>query len=366
MGHPAPDDLAQVGGLRLDVPVESVATTRRTIVVSTPDELWLVNAAVPALPTLSTKIPVSAAVSMAGNGDSVLMLDAGGVSRLDLSTGRVETVASGLTASGVYWAGRDIYLATDDGLQRYRDISPQGANFVVQVGDVFFDPAGAINVNVGDTVEWQKPATVFAHNVFSCNAAQTGCGGVASTEVFSSGTVTTAGFNFQHTFSTPGNNPYLCQAHTLSMQGDVVVAGGPASPPGVADGTDATTPMTVDRPVPAGTDLIVTFDTSCPEAADHNILVGRSSDLPSTLGGTYTPGSAQCDVGTASPFVWTTSPSPTPGDFVWWVLVADDGSGTEGSWGIDSAGTQRNGAAAGGASGLCTNTQKDLTNTCGQ
>ena len=85
--------------------------------------------------------------------------------------------------------------------------------------DVPSPAAGVVKemkVSVGDTVQWQKPVTAFTHNVFSCTAAQAGCGGTSSTESFSSGPVTTGSFVFSHAFSVAGSNPYLCQSHRLT------------------------------------------------------------------------------------------------------------------------------------------------------
>ena len=45
-------------------------------------------------------------------------------------------------------------------------------------------------------------------------------------------------------------------------------------------------------------------------------------------------------------------------------LLATDGDVTEGSWGRDSAGAERQGPASGGASGECGIVVKNLTNSC--
>ena len=150
------------------------------------------------------------------------------------------------------------------------------------------------------------------------------------------------------------------------MTGDVMVAAvGPASPPGVPDGImPATTPMRVAKLSPNGADLRVLFDTGCPDAVNHDLIAGFSASLPTVLGGTYTPSGSSCATG-GSPFIWNLVPLPASGDFLWWVIVADDGVSFEGSWGKDSIG-ERNGTGSNGASGLCGNTDKDLTNPCGQ
>jgi hypothetical protein len=211
-----------------------------------------------------------------------------------------------------------------------------------------------------------KPSTIFQHNVFSCNSLQSGCAGQTSTEVFTSGTPRTSSFRLVQPFSIAGNNPYVCQIHFSSMQGNVVVsAGGPAPPPGVPDTAGALPPMLVSKTVAGGGSLGIQFDTSCPDAVGHDLIYGDSSSLPIALGGTYFPNGSQCAVG-ASPFLWNATPSAAAGDFIWWLLVADDGVSVEGSWGKDGAAAERDGSGLNGSSGLCANNDKNLTNTCGQ
>jgi hypothetical protein len=150
------------------------------------------------------------------------------------------------------------------------------------------------------------------------------------------------------------------------MTGDITVTGGPGPPPAVPDGVGGSTPMTVTKLDPGGVDLRIQYDTGCPDAADHDIIFGDPTQLPASLGGIYALTGGRCGIGTTSPFAWTASPQPGPGEFFWWVIVADDGASTEGSWGKDGLGGERNGPGASGASGQCANTDKDLTNVCGQ
>jgi hypothetical protein len=51
---------------------------------------------------------------------------------------------------------------------------------------------------------------------------------------------------------------------------------------------------------------------------------------------------------------------------VWFLIVAHDGLGTEGSWGQDGAGAERVGPGPGGASLACGIALKTTTNACGQ
>ena len=64
-----------------------------------------------------------------------------------------------------------------------------------------------------------------------------------------------------------------------------------------------------------------------------------------------------------TPFGYEPAPAAAD-DFLWWLIVADDGTGKEGSWGEHSGGSDRRGPGNNGASNLCLNTDKDLTNAC--
>ncbi len=350
--HSPKHGLEQIGLYPLREKILAVTASLRTIYVTTTQELIAVDASVPAMPALARRIPLDAPVqALAANGSTVYLLGIDGLRLLDLnfpSAGRSEYFQTAVQGSSMFLNGRTLYIASaGDGLHEFRDSSALAETFFIQVGDVFFNPAGIVNINAGDTVEWQKPATAFTHNVFSCNSTQFGCGGVASTETFTSGGVTTSPFNFSFTFILGGDNPYLCQSHATTMQGNIRVTAGPPAPPGVPNGADTTIPMTASKTDAGGTDLSIAYE-------------------PTVLGGTYGLTSGRCAIGSTSPFVWTLTPIPTPGDFVWWVIVADDGASTEGSWGKDSSGGERDGSGANGASGLCANTAKDITNTCGQ
>jgi hypothetical protein len=46
-------------------------------------------------------------------------------------------------------------------------------------------------------------------------------------------------------------------------------------------------------------------------------------------------------------------------------MTVRDGSNREGSWGKDSAGNERLGPAAGGSSGQCGVTTRNVSNVCG-
>jgi len=369
--HPTREQPIQVGFFPIRERISAIGSSVRLVYIATERNLLVLDATIPSLPGFVRAVPLDVDVhSLAANGPTVFLLGDAGLRTLDLSISGKSLPSHDypeVRGRSMLLAGRSLYVASGtDGLQSVRDQSSIAATFFVQVGDVFFDPPGVVSINAGDIVQWQKPTTVFTHNVSSCTASQIGCGGIPSTETFRSGPVTTTSFNFSHTFDLQGSNPYLCQSHTATMKGDITVAGGPGPPPSVPDGKAGSMPMTVTKLDPAGVDLRIQYNTDCPDAADHDIIFGDPAQLPASLGDTYAMTGGRCGIGTTSPFTWTTSPQPGPGEFTWWVIVADDGASTEGPWGKDGQGGERNGPGANGASDQCANTNKDLTNVCGQ
>jgi subtilisin-like proprotein convertase family protein len=103
-----------------------------------------------------------------------------------------------------------------------------------------------------------------------------------------------------------------------------------------------------ERLTTSGDRISIAWDDQCLPAS-VKILYGPLGQVAS-----YTVSGAVCDV--ASPADW----DPVPAGDLWFVLVADDGSGAESSWGLASAG-ERNGSVA---SGTCGSTFKDLSGTC--
>lgn len=117
----------------------------------------------------------------------------------------------------------------------------------------------------------------------------------------------------------------------------------------------------------SGSGLSVVWDTtSCMGADGHHIVFGFGSQLPSGPAGVYSLGGSECSV--TSPFQWVHSPNPSsdPTGLLWFLVIANDGSTTEGSWGNDSNNHERSGPAVGGASGQCGFGTKSLANGCGR
>ena len=154
----------------------------------------------------------------------------------------------------------------------------------------------------------------------------------------------------------------------ILLQNDGIGPG--ASPPGVPDGSDVTTALTVAKLDPTGSDLAVSWDaTTCTGAVTgYQIIYGVGSDLPSSPGGTYAIDGSVCDIGTAPPYDWLGSPDPTAdlSGLIWFLVVATDGDTIEGAWGDDRAGNPRSGAGANGASDECSIVDRSLSNLCGQ
>jgi plastocyanin len=302
---------------------------------------------------------------LAANGSRLFSLGPSGLEIYDLSN-VVEPRLLGeypeIDGRAVELAGRTALVArADGGLTTFEDQTRGAVVHTVNVGDIFFNPT-LINADVGDSVEWVKPATALSHNVRSCIAGEAQCPSLA-TEVFFSGLPTTSAFTLMHTFVSAGENPFLCQVHRASMQGNISVSAPP--PPEVPDGISGS-PVLVGKFNPSGSAIDVFFDTSsCSGAVDHHIVFGGRGDLPATLDGIYTLSGGACSIGTTSPFTWD-APLPPLGDFVWFLVLADDDVSVEGAWGANSANPERTGPGAGGVSGECLMTEKSLANTCGQ
>jgi hypothetical protein len=136
--------------------------------------------------------------------------------------------------------------------------------------------------------------------------------------------------------------------------------GDPPTPPGVPG-------LLVRKVGNDDTRLRLTFDdASCDGNADHQLVIGFGSDLPASPGGTFLVSDDRCGVST--PYNWQGVPDPSvdPGGLLWFLVLANDGGTTEGSWGTDSDGIERSGPAGDGGSGVCGMTVKDVSNACGQ
>ena len=130
---------------------------------------------------------------------------------------------------------------------------------------------------------------------------------------------------------------------TLTYPGACPAAG---DPPPVPDG------MTASRGDLSGSSIHVSWDaTTCP-AKNYHLLYGPLASVSS-----YTVSGAVCAAGPLGSYTWTGVPS---GD-LWYVVVGENESDVEGSWGQDSSGAQIGGTAA---SGQCGFTSRSNAGTC--
>lgn len=118
-------------------------------------------------------------------------------------------------------------------------------------------------------------------------------------------------------------------------------------PRSIPDGTTSTTPLMAAKLVSDGSALSLTWDGEC-SPFKTDVLYGRLGDLPS-----YALLGSKCDI--TNPDTWVASESD-----LWFILVSDDGLGTESSWGSATSGP-RNGTAV---SGCCGNTARDNSGAC--
>jgi len=151
------------------------------------------------------------------------------------------------------------------------------------------------------------------------------------------------------------------------LQADMItpVAAAAGGPPAVPDGR-AGSGMTVGKNDPAGDSLVLTWDDgSCPGPFGHHVIFGGGSQFPSSPGGVFGTSGAVCAA--APPYAWDAPPTTIdPSGLVWWIVVASDSSATEGSWGLDGEGAERNGPGPGGSSGACGTAGKSLSSVCGE
>lgn len=123
------------------------------------------------------------------------------------------------------------------------------------------------------------------------------------------------------------------------------------APPPVPDGIIGS-PLTATGHDAIGSMIDIAWDVvSCP-AAGYELLFGLMADV-----GSYELAGSECDLGPAGTYQWVGVP---PGD-LWFIMVAHDGAGKEGSWGVDGNGAPRLGTMATGA---CGNPARDSDGVC--
>jgi hypothetical protein len=109
----------------------------------------------------------------------------------------------------------------------------------------------------------------------------------------------------------------------------------------------------------AGLDGTIAWDaTNCP-STNYHIIYGKGENLS-----TWVVDGGVCGLGTSGTYAWSSIPDPSTytSQLLWFIVVGDDGAGTEGSWGLMSDGNPRGGTTASGACG--TFTTRDNSGTC--
>ncbi|HKQ62885.1 MAG TPA: plastocyanin/azurin family copper-binding protein [Candidatus Polarisedimenticolaceae bacterium] len=372
----------QVGLLPFEPAVGAIAAegTRVALGLAGTSLVAVVDASDPSAPVLERTIDVGGPASALALADPTLyLLGSDGLWTAQIAGERAGTRSAPQPAqgTGLVVSGRSVYTALGDlGLRTFEDRAP-AAIFNVTVGDIFFQP-DTLTIQVGDIVRWNNAAAGLTHNVESCDGASGSppgnnvdppfCTGlpVAADGFFTSGTPA-ASFTFSRTFVNAGVNPYFCEVHTtFGMNGTITVqAVGPPPPPGVTDRAPGI-PMLVNKADPSGSTLVVSWDTSCADAASYQLVYGGRGQLPATLAGTYSLTGAQCGVPAPSPYTWVASPDPAldPSRLIWFLMLAVNQT-NEGSWSRNTAG-ERAGPGTNGCSAQCGITDKLLTNVCGQ
>ncbi len=351
-----------VGTLAIDETFRAVTASVRSVYLAVEGKgIVVIDASQPATPAIVRQVPTEDDIrALAANGPKLYTLGPAGLTIQDLS-GESDTTSEEsypeVQGSALYLAGRAMYLAGGgDGLITLHDLLAPSTTHFVTVSDFVFSPAN-LAVNVGDTVQWDN--VLGFHNVESCDgvADPLECVGVAvEGSFFLPGGPSMLPWTFQHTFNLVGGNPYFCVVHVgFNMVGDVTTAAAP--PPAVPA-------LLVGKITPDGSRLNLAWNPAVCGSTAHHVIFGLDSGLPTTPGGTYALSGGVCGLG-ASPFSWSSVPGIPANQFLWFLMLANDGSNVEGSWGVDSLGGQRDGGAGGGSSGQCGIVDKNLVNGCG-
>ena len=352
----------------LEESYRALAAANRTLYVALArGGLLEIDAKDPARAVIKRSIPHELPIqAMAANSNRLYLVGERGLELIELGPGGIvrSEIHPEIRGDSIQFAGRVLRIARGgEAVATFRDVSPASQTFDVSVNDDFFSPQD-LTVALGDTVRWLNTTGNF-HNVASCTPAQLGCSGQKADESFTSG-LPDGIWELDHTFSQPGSNPYVCEPHAAFMNGSVTVIGSIGEPPGVPDGSTGT-PVRVSKLAQDGSTLSIAWDTTtCGGAADHEILYGYGFGLPGSTGSGFELAGSRCSIGATSPFTWTGVPQAFTGStgFLFWLVVATDGAVTEGSWGRNSAGVERQGPADGGASGECGIVGKSLANRC--
>lgn len=123
-------------------------------------------------------------------------------------------------------------------------------NMLTEGSQYYFDPIG-LAVDPGTTVTFRNESGSHSATAYQADNGYASTTRIpAGAESFNSGTLTTEGETFDHTFETEGTYDYFCIPHkTLGMIGRIVVGdpGGPAEGSMPPDGKVPTSDRIVDE-----------------------------------------------------------------------------------------------------------------------
>jgi len=157
--------------------------------------------------------------------------------------------------------------------------------------------------------------------------------------ISSDGSVRYCGWNIDDV-TLLGDIPPVCNMNICTP--------GSSGPTPIPDGSGGSTAVIVTKANTTGSQLTVTWDDMC-SPAEADLIMGPLSSIAS-----YTVSGWQCTLD--NPHTWDIGSTTN----VWFVLVGEDGSGTESSWGTSASG-QRNGTTM---SGVCGHSARDNNGTC--
>ncbi|MFB3850990.1 MAG: fibronectin type III domain-containing protein [Acidobacteriota bacterium] len=126
-------------------------------------------------------------------------------------------------------------------------------------------------------------------------------------------------------------------------------------PSPVPDGTFGSKAMTVTKLAGDGSQIRVDFDASTCPAPNYSIYYGNLNQVSS-----YSFSGSVCGVDTDGNYDWTTVPSGN----IFFIVVSNNGSGTEGSWGKDRIGGTYHERGGETPSNLCGNNIHNNGGTC--
>ena len=138
---------------------------------------------------------------------------------------------------------------------------------------------------------------------------------------------------------------------TLNLVFPMVACAPAGAPPPVPDGSFGTQ-LTASRLTGAVPGVHIGWDVATCPAKNAHLIYGTLQNVA-----TYQLAGAVCGLGPLGSYDW----NGPPADDLWFLVVGDDASSTEGSWGTDGAGAQRGGTTA---SGYCGFTARSNAGTC--